>query len=432
MSASRIRRRGKNIVVSIVSDITDKKNAENEKLKLEQYMERAKKLESLGVLAGGIAHDFNNLLLGVFGFVDLARSQTKEEEVSDYLSQAMESMERAKALTQQLLTFARGGAPVKKVASISSIIRESCQFSLHGSNIKSNLDIPVILWNCNVDKNQIAQVIQNLIINAREAMPMGGSIDVVAKNIVIGEGEYTTLKKGNYVLISVADHGIGISQEMLSRIFDPFFTTKTEGHGLGLAICHSIVCRHDGALNVQSEVGKGTTFSIYIPACDGECAEKSKIDRTKHMGTGRILVMDDDESVRKAISIMLQLSGYSVESRGNGKDTIDLFDAEAKGGNPFAAVILDLTIPGGMGGKEVAEEIRKFDGNVPLFVASGYANDPVVAHPKEYGLTASISKPFEKAELMELLEGHIGEQAIVRYIAAGAFRCFSIEAAEGD
>jgi len=398
-----------NMLVSIINDITDLKRAESDKLAVEQYLQRAQRLESLGVLAGGIAHDFNNILTGIFGFTDLARSQAKDAMAVEYLSQAMESLDRAKALTQQLLTFSKGGVPIKKIASVSLLIRETCQFTLSGSNVKCNFFIPEDLWTCNIDRNQIGQVIQNLILNATQAMPMGGTIEVSAANVHLGARDHPTLKEGNFVVITIKDQGMGISEEMVSRIFDPFFTTKTKGHGLGLAISHSIISRHDGAINVQSELGKGAAFHIYLPACEGFLVESAGNAAARHTGTGRILVMDDEEGVRRLISRMLQSFGYSVIGKENGKDTLDFFMEETRNNRSFAAMILDLTIPGGMGGKEVAEEIRRTNSELPLFVASGYAENEIVAHPEEHGFTASIPKPFKMVELMELLEKHLGK-----------------------
>jgi PAS domain S-box-containing protein len=406
-SAFLVKQAANNIGVFVLNDITDRKNAENDKIQYEQYLQRAQKLESLGMLAGGIAHDFNNILMGVFGFVDLARDRAHQADVTEYLTEAMRSIDRAKALTDQLLTFSKGGAPQKKITPMTALIQEVCQFALHGSNIGCAYDIQRSLWQCNVDRNQVGQVIQNLVLNAVQAMPMGGTIRVTAANLVLREGEHPTLHKGNYVQISVKDQGIGISQEMLPRIFDPFFTTKSKGHGLGLAISYSIINRHAGAMNVQSELGKGTTMDLYLPAEEGILAESDGSLPARHEGAGRILVMDDEEPVRRLISKMLESFGYTVVVTENGKDTLEAFTYEKENGREFAAVILDLTIPGGMGGKEVAHAIRHVDSEVPLFVASGYAGDPIVAQPQEYGFTAGISKPFRIAELSEMLAAHL-------------------------
>jgi PAS domain S-box-containing protein len=396
-----------NLIVSIVSDITEKRKSESDRLLLDQLRQRAQRLESLGVLAGGIAHDFNNILMGVFGFTELAKSQAVDPTVVNYLSQAMESMNRAKALTQQLLTFSKGGAPVKTLGRISSMVKETCLFALSGSPVKCSISMPDTLWYCNVDKNQIGQVIQNLMLNALQAMPMGGLIEVSAENMTLREREHPTLDEGRYVRISIKDQGIGISEDMLSRVFDPFFTTKTKGHGLGLAISHSIVARHSGAINIQSELGKGTTFLIYLPACDEGCVDEAEAIETGHRGTGTILVMDDDEAIPALLSRMLQSIGYKVLVARDGVEALRYFEQGRKDGTVFAAMILDLTIPGGMGGKEVAAEIRKTDQGTPLFVASGYAEDQILANPAGFGFTASISKPFRKAELTALLSKHV-------------------------
>jgi PAS domain S-box-containing protein len=394
-----------NMLVSIVSDITEQKKEEAQKALVDQYLQQAQRLESLGVLAGGIAHDFNNILMGVFGFTDLARNEIKEGLAAEYLSQAMLSMERAKALTQQLLTFSKGGTPQKKVTLMTSLLKETCQFAMHGSNIKCDYLIEENLWTSNVDRNQIGQVIQNIVINAQQAMPLGGVIEVAARNAVV-EG-HPVLTSGKYVLISIRDQGIGISQGMISRIFDPFFTTKSEGHGLGLAISYSIISKHGGTINVASELGKGTVFEICLPACEGCQLDPEDALRSVHKGSGRILVMDDEEPVRELISRMLETLGYSVVVRENGKDAIEFFMEEMDRGRKFAALILDLTIPGGIGGKEVAREIRKVDKEVPLFVSSGYAGDSIIARPQEHGFTAGISKPFGLDALTAMLDRHM-------------------------
>jgi signal transduction histidine kinase/ActR/RegA family two-component response regulator len=403
-----IRKNARNMLVSIVTDITDLKSAEHERMLMDQYLQQAQRLDSLGVLAGGIAHDFNNILTGIFGFMDLAMTEIREEGALEYLSQAMGSMERARDLTHQLLTFSKGGAPIKKVVRMGPLVEEMCRFASSGSNVKCTVSVPPDLWPCFADRNQIGQVIQNLMINAIQAMPMGGTIEVLAANVSPQDGIQPGLgQEGNYVRISIKDQGIGIPEEMLPRVFDPFFTTKTKGHGLGLAISHSIISRHNGTLSVRSELGKGATFEIYLPACDGACMENDETVELSHRGTGRILVMDDEESVRNLVSRMLESFGYSVVSTENGREALASFVQETRDNGRFAAVILDLTVPGDLGGKGVAEEIRKLDRELPLFVASGYADDPVMANPEQYGITASLRKPFTRAELIEMLERHV-------------------------
>ena len=399
---------GKSAVLYFTSDITDRKNAEKERSEYEKYLQHGQRLESLGVLAGGIAHDFNNILMGIYGFIEMALSDARDKNVTEYLVQAMKSMERARGLTQQLLTFSKGGEPVRRVEKIAPLVMDTCRFSLHGSKLKGHFDVDENLWDCNIDKNQVGQVIQNLMINAMQAMPMGGMIRVVAKNATLLTGEHPTLPEGDYVRVSIEDQGIGISEEMLPRIFDPFFTTKSEGHGLGLAISHSIIARHGGAIEVVSELGKGTSFTVHLPACK-ECSNRGDEDAVvRHVGKGAILVMDDEESVRALLSGMLRSFGYSVVTKPDGKSTLDYFKKAQADGEDLSAVMLDLTIPGGIGGKEVAEEIRKLNQEIPIFVSSGYAVDPIMSKPGIYGITASLSKPFTKRELMEMLEGHIG------------------------
>lgn len=397
-------------VTAFSLDITDRVNAENEKHRSEEYLQQVQRLESLGVLAGGIAHDFNNILTGIFGFIDLARNRVKDDKASHFLSQAMDSMERAKGLTQQLLTFAKGGTPVKKTASIAALIKDTSHLALSGSNVKCNHDVPEDLWNCEVDKNQIGQVLQNLMINAVQAMPMGGVIDVVARNVALNDKEHPTLSKGNYVSIRIRDQGIGIAKEMLPRIFDPFFTTKEKGHGLGLAISYSIIKRHHGAIDACSEIGKGSVFHIYLPADSGSSSLHEKTGTVRHKGTGTMIVLDDEEAVRNLTAEMLHSFGYSTICVEDGKQAIELLSDAMKKGILITGMILDLTIPGGMGGKEAAAEIRKITGETPLFVSSGYAEDPIMAKPHEYGFTGSISKPFGLEELMQLLEKHLSKK----------------------
>ncbi len=398
----------RDMFVSFARDITEEKNAEKDRLRLDNYFNQIQRLESLGVLAGGIAHDFNNLLAAIYGNIGLARDKVDNDTVSDILSQAIQSMDRARGLTQQLLTFAKGGAPSREITSMAAIIRETNRFSLSGSHVKSVVNISEDLWHCNVDKNQIGQVIQNMIINAVQAMPMAGTIEITAKNITLKSEQHLNLQKGDYIQISIRDQGMGISKELLPRIFDPFFTTKTQGHGLGLATSYSIIAHHDGAVEVESEPGKGSVFHIFLPACDGSSAETVNTAAAKHTGSGRVLVMDDEEAVYTFLSRMLQSFGYSSICKADAKETIACFVAETSAGRQLSAVILDLTMPGQMGGKEVCEEIRKIDSNLPIFVLSGYANDPIISNPLDYGFTASLSKPFTRDELAGMLEEHLG------------------------
>jgi PAS domain S-box-containing protein len=383
-------------IVEHLRDITLQKRTDEEMLK-------AEKLESLSLLAGGIAHDFNNLLGGIYGYMELARSASQSPELDRYLDATLKTMNRAKGLTQQLLTFAKGGAPVRKPASLDGFLRETADFASSGSSISCALDIDADLWACVYDASQIGQVIANILINAQQAMPMGGTITMAAENATVGAGETHLLPAGRYVRISVRDKGVGIPREQLGRIFDPFFTTKQKGSGLGLATSYSIVKQHGGSIEVESQPGEGSTFHIYLPACE-QIPGLSAADSAASLSSqGRILIMDDEEVVREMISAMLEHHGYDTVLAADGVEALRLFDENAGSGTPFSAVILDLTIRGGMGGKETIVEIRKRDPHIPAFVASGYADDAIVSRPREYGFTDSITKPFTRKVLIEIL-----------------------------
>jgi PAS domain S-box-containing protein len=394
-------------VFGTVQDITERKQTDELKAQLELQIQQTKKLESLGVLAGGIAHDFNNLMGGIFGYIDLAMAETKEDTVTSYLSKAITTIDRARALTQQLLTFAKGGAPIQAIAHLFPFIQETAKFALSGSNVLCQFNVPQDLWPCNFDKNQIGQVIDNIIINAQQAMPVGGTIVLSARNITLEENEHPILLKGNYVKISIKDCGIGIQKELLNRIFDPFFTTKAKGHGLGLATCYSIINRHGGCIDVESEQGKGSTFIVCLPASQEAALVAIKPTDKTHKGSGTFLIMDDEKVMLETIGDMLASLGYTVVGKENGKDAVDFFVGEIKGNRKLSGMVFDLTVPGGMGGKAAVEKIRKLDSAIPVFVASGYAEDPVMKNPVEFGFTASICKPFRISELVEMLNKYM-------------------------
>ena len=373
--------------------------------RMEEELQKAQKLDSIGVLAGGIAHDFNNLLGGIFGYIDLAIEESDKSKLTFYLSKSMSTIDRARALTAQLLTFACGGVPITRIGPLFPFVKEAAQFALSGANISCHFDIPQDLRYCNFDKNQISQVIDNLIINAQQAMPIGGTIELVARNITFAKKEHLFLEKGNYVKMSVKDNGIGIPKEQISRIFDPFFTTKTKGRGLGLATCHSIVNKHGGYIDVESELGKGSIFHVYLPAC--AAAESSTVQELppRHKGSGTFLIMDDENVIREAVHGIIASFGYKVVCTENGKEAVDVFAAEVKSNQRIVGMILDLTVPGAMGGKAAVEKIRKMNAGaeIPIFVASGYSEDSVMRNPSQYGFTASICKPFTIIELAEML-----------------------------
>ena len=389
-------------VYSHVYDLTERK-------KTEQLLINAQKLESLGILAGGIAHDFNNLLTGIFGYIDLACSISTDAQISEYLNSTLSTLNRAKALTMQLLTFAKGGTPVQKITDLKKLILETTRFALCGSNVSCSFFIDENLWSCNIDKEQISQVIDNIVINAQQAMPGGGTIEVAAQNVHLREKGNLFLELGDYVKVSIKDTGIGIPSNILTRIFDPFFTTKSKGHGLGLATCYSIVKRHGGCIEADSEPAKGSTFHFYLPASlsTEDFREKSLV---RHRGCGKIMVVDDEEVVCNTVKCMLQQMGYSVVCVSEGQEAVDLYVNQFRAGIGFAAIILDLTIPGGMGGKEVMAEIRRLNEEVPIFVMSGYADDLVIKNPNEHKFSASLSKPFTIAGLSEMLENNMKKE----------------------
>ena len=336
---------------AVISDVTERKNVEEEKRRIEEHIIQNQRLESLGILAGGIAHNFNNLLMGVFGYIELANRKSDNPEVSKYLSEALNMSERAKGLTSQLLTFSRGGAPIKNNGFLFPLVKESVQFALSGSEIACRFNIENELFPCNFDANQICQVIDDVILNARQAMPDGGIIDVTASNVLLDSNEAAALPDGRYIRISIKDSGVGMSSEILARIFDPFFTTKATGHGLGLAKSYSIIKRHGGSINVESAPGEGCRVNIFLPAAHESVQFKYEKTEPLHTGHGTIIIMDDEESIRDSLSGMLMTMGYDVIHTGEGGEVLEYLSENKNTGDKISGVILDLVIPGGMGGK---------------------------------------------------------------------------------
>lgn len=390
--------------VGFFSDLSERK-------KSEEALRNMQKLEALGFLAGGIAHDFNNLLGGIYGYIDLAKETTNLSKHEEHLEKAIKTIERSRDLTRQLITFAKGGVPVQSVGHLFPFIGETAQFALSGSNISAEFNIQSDLWLCDFDKNQISQVIDNIVINAKQAMPKGGTIEISAQNVSFETEMHQLLGDGRFVKISIKDTGIGIPGEILPRIFDPFFSTKETGHGLGLATCYSIIKRHGGAIEVESEQGKGSVFHVYLPATEKEIVPEKKNASREFKGTGTFVVMDDEEIIRDITARMLETFGYTVICRENGADAIELIKQEISAGRNLAGVIFDLTVPGGMGGKEAMQELAKLGNQFPVFAASGHAEDPIIARPKEFGFSGSICKPFRKSELLELLQKHFKNNA---------------------
>jgi CheY-like chemotaxis protein/anti-sigma regulatory factor (Ser/Thr protein kinase) len=302
------------------------------------------------------------------------------------------------------LTFAKGGAPVKKVSSIKVLIEDSTIFALRGSNVKPEFSFAKNLWNVEIDEGQISEVINNLIINANQAMPDGGVINVYAENVHVSKDDVLPLGEGKYVKIVIEDKGIGISEDYLQKIFDPFFTTKQDGSGLGLATTYSIIKKHDGYIDVKSDIGKGTSFYIYLPASEQEvlCVDDHDFESIRR-GTGRVLVMDDEELVRVVAGEMLEIIGYEVEFARDGLEAVEKYRESKKRGEVFDCVILDLTVPGGMGGRELIKELIKIDSGVKAIVSSGYSNDPIMANCRDYGFSGVVPKPYKIKELSKVL-----------------------------
>lgn len=374
----------------LMVDITKSKKMEEELLK-------AQKLESIGLLAGGIAHDFNNILMAIWGNISLARMDAPpDSRIFERLTAAEKANRQATELTQQLLTFSKGGAPIKRTASIAALIRDSAEFVLRGSNVRCELLVSDDLCPVEVDEGQISQVINNLIINADQAMPEGGVIQVRAENVILEDpSPGPPLKRGAYIRLTIADQGIGIRPEHISRIFDPYFTTKQKGSGLGLATAYSVIKKHDGYICVDSKLGVGTTFTVYLPAAERKIPQGASREEKSPAGRGKILVMDDEESVRDVVGQMLAYIGYEADFARDGAEAIEKYAKAKESVCPFDAVIADLTIAGGMGGKEAIRKLLEFDPNTKAIVSSGYSNNPIMAHFKEYGFSGVVAKPYE-------------------------------------
>ncbi len=392
-------------VATISRNITDRKG-------MEENLIKSQKLESVGTLAGGIAHDFNNILTVILGNITLAKmSIDPDNKAVKRLRDAEKATMRAKDLTQQLLTFAKGGEPFKRTVSIDRLIEDSVNLSLSGSNLKCDYEVADNLYPVLIDEGQIRQVIHNVMINAKEAMPSGGVVTIRAKNVVLGAENDLALERGYYVRIDIVDRGPGIPGSYLPKIFDPYFTTKemgsTKGTGLGLAICYSIVRKHKGHIKVESNVGVGTTFAIYLPASERDSAGDEETEDRRVQNKGRVLLMDDEEMIREITAEILSALGYDAEFAKNGDEAICIYEDAAKSGRRFDVVILDLTIPGGMGGKEAIQRLIDIDPEVKGIVSSGYSNDPVMAEFRQFGFSGIITKPFKIEELSEVLRSII-------------------------
>ena len=398
-------------LIGTVQDITESK-------KMEEELLRAQKLESIGHLAGGIAHDFNNLLSIIIGNIELAKNDIKHEiGAFENLKEAENATLQAKGLTKQLITFSKGGLPAKEVGSIGELVMDATNLSLSGSSIKCTFLIPNDLWPVDFDKGQMKHAVKNMIVNAAESMPDGGTINVTAENFIVAAERKLPLPEGKYVKISIRDQGVGIPEEHLSMIFDPYFSTKEmgiqKGMGLGLATTYSIISRHDGHITVESEVGAGTTFTLYLPAHEKDVKkvklkEISKPEKSA-IRTGRILLMDDEEMIRKFGKQVLNRFGYHAELAKDGVEAIELYKNAIDSGKPFEAVILDLTIKEGTGGADTIKKLKEIDPQVRAIVSSGYSNNPVMEDFRQYGFMGALTKPYTMKDLDDTLNKVLGK-----------------------
>ena len=383
--------------VVVFRDITEERALRDE-------LSKGQKLESLGVLAGGLAHDFNNLLTAIMGNISLAMlTGDPEAKTMKFLQSAESASLRARDITQQLLTFAKGGAPVKELASIEEIIRESAAFSLRGSNCKCRFLFSPELHNTEIDKGQFSQVINNLIINATHAMPHGGTITINGENITLADDQLATLNQGDYLKIRVLDQGSGIAEDIKEKIFDPFFTTKKQGSGLGLASSYTIIKNHGGHIQVGETSSKGTSFTIYLPASTRQAIAKQDSTIATCKGSGRILLMDDEEMIRETASRVLEHLGYKVDQVNDGEAALTAYRHSLEQNRPYDLLIFDLTIPGGMGGIETLKKTLLLNPKARAIVSSGYSNDPAMANFADYGFIDRIAKPYTVGKLSEVL-----------------------------
>ncbi len=398
---SRLVKFGDDKFLAIVRNISEKKKMDEEAI-------RSHKLESLGIFAGGIAHDFNNILSAIVGCISLARVKLdNKEKAVMLLDEAEKAGLRARRLTEQLLAFSKGGTPVKQVTDLKEIVKESADFIMSGSRTALNYNIDENISQIEVDKGQIGQVIQNIILNAAQSMPSGGVITISAGNKYLHDGNAISVVPGDYVAIEIKDEGEGIETRNLKKIFDPYFTTKKDGNGLGLTICHSIVKRHSGGIDVKSVVGKGSVFTIYLPAYTGKVTEKEssgQFQSSDNLHNLSILIMDDEPQLRYIMQEVLNDEGAIIYSVSEGGEAIDLFEKMAATDKPIDLIIADLTIPGGMGGLEAIRLIREQGFPFKAIVISGYSNDPVMSDFKNYGFDAYIAKPFTSDDLLNTVK----------------------------
>jgi PAS domain S-box-containing protein len=385
--------------VIVFRDITNQ-------LKTEAELLRVRQIESLGVLAGGIAHDFNNYLSAILGNISLAKQDLPaDSRASTRLAEAMRATDRARSLSLKLLTFAKGGDPARRVVDLVPLVREATEFVTHGTGVLFTCTFEPGLWNAEVDDGLISQVIHNLVINAVQAMQGQGHIHLRLENLKVGRGEVPNLKPGRYLRVSLQDTGPGIPESVLPRIFEPYFTTKNAGNGLGLASCFNIMRAHEGGITAESPEGGGARFTLFVPATERALAPRPATYVTPMpAGRGSVLVMEDDPVLQEVAAEMLERTGFSARTCPDGEAAIQLYSQSLQAGSPYTAVIMDLTIPGGMGGREAAGRILALHPEARLIVSSGYSVDPVLARPTDYGFRGVLTKPYGLADLARVMD----------------------------
>ncbi len=403
---------GEEAMIAMFEDITERRRSE-------EAMLNAQKIESIGILAGGIAHDFNNLLTAIIGNISFSKMHVQpDSKVARLLTDAENACAQAKDLSYRLLTFSKGGEPLRKVLPLSKILRNAVLFSLSGSNVLPEFELPDDLPLVAVDEGQIKQVINNLVMNAREAMPAGGVLRIAGTPVMVKTGDTLPLKQGPYLKLSFSDTGVGMSADVVSRIFEPYFSTKEmgpeKGRGLGLAICYSVLRKHEGLITAASEIGKGTVFHLYLPLASSD--NLSRLGKVPGAGAEqaakrRILFMDDEERVRTITKAILEFLIYEVECVKDGAEAVDAYQRAASIGRPFDLVILDLTVPGGMGGLDAFNRLREADPGVRAVVSSGYAEDPVLREYGNFGFAGALAKPYDVSKLREIISAVLPAKA---------------------
>ena len=413
MTANYLDLGGKEIMTVFVRDIRERKQAEARRRQLEQQVQKAQHLESLGLVAGGIAHDFNNVLTAILGNLELVRMELPpESEGHDHLAQANQAISRATGLTSQLLTFSKGGKPVKQLVQIETLIHAALQSGRDADRVKCGCEINGQLWPVQADPNQLNQVLTQLLENARQSMTEGGRITVHADNCSLAAEAGVPLSPGRYLKIQVVDAGTGIPSEHLEKIFDPYFTTKPTATGLGLSIAFSIIKKHQGHIAVSSAAGAGSTFTFWLPASDN-CPQpavtaalvKPAPTRSATRISRRVLVMDDEDIIRRLATALLQHFGHEVDSAADGLEALNKHQAAKAKGKPFDIIIMDLTIPNGLGGRETIKQLRQLDTEVKVVVSSGYSDDPIMANHQAYGFNEAMPKPYSFDKLQQVMTG---------------------------